>query len=126
MGESSQPGPSTCSPPSPAPTVLYSNSSVSSACTSTPSSREGDIRIPDHWRPEIEQCLEEKRLTDSARNDVVRTLVSQLFARSNKPNRYQCESLARRLILKYPFLKDDLGNGYVSICMYDFSMLHMV
>ena len=46
---------------------------------------------------------------------MVRSLVTQLFAKADKPTRFQCECLARRLILRYPFLKDDLGNGYVSI-----------
>ena len=86
-----------------------------STCTvsSTPS-KSGDIDIPDHWRPEIEQCVADQCLTESVRCDMVRTLVNQLFARSGKPTREQCEHLARKLILKYPFLKDDMGNGYVS------------
>ena len=53
-------------------------------------------------------------MTDSARNEIVRSLVNQLFARASKPTRAQCEELARKLILKYPFVKDDMGTGYVS------------
>lgn len=49
---------------------------------------------------------------------MIRALVHQLFAKSRKPTRSQCEDLARKLILKYPFVKDDLGNGYVS-CLCD-------
>ena len=45
---------------------------------------------------------------------MVRSLVNLLFAKDTKPSRANCENLARRLILKYPFLKDDMGNGYVS------------
>ena len=41
--------------------------------------------------------------------------MNQLFARASKPTRFQCEDLARKLILKYPFVKDDMGNGYVSV-----------
>lgn len=26
--------------------------------------------------------------------------------------------VSRHLILKYPFMKDDIGNGYVSLCLY--------
>lgn len=97
------------------PAVSPTLSLVSGSISSTPISRDRDVRIPDHWRPEIEQCIEDQRLTDSARNDMVRSLVNQLFTRSNKPTRSQCESLARKLILRYPFLKDDLGNRYVSL-----------
>ena len=32
----------------------------------------------------------------------------------NKPTTSLCDEMARKLILKYPFVKDDLGNGYVS------------
>lgn len=90
-------------------------SSVTSSLNmlSTPPSGS-EIRIPDHWRPEVEQCITQQCLTGSARNEMVRALVNQLFAKSRKPTRYQCEDLARDLILKYPFVKDDLGNGYVS------------
>lgn len=83
--------------------------------TSTPNPRDREISVPDHWRPEVEACLKEGYVTDSVRNEMVRSLVNQLFARSTKPSRAQCDNLARKLILKYPFLKDDMGNGYVSI-----------
>ena len=41
-------------------------------------------------------------------------LVTQFFTYSRKPTRFDCEQIARKLILKYPFMKDDMGNGYVS------------
>lgn len=106
-------------PPVPV-TPLRRQSSCSSADTvilspaSGSSSSKSETYVPDHWRPEVESCLQEQSLTESARNEMVRALVLQLFARSIKPTRIQCEAVARKLILKYPFLKDDLGNGYVS------------
>ena len=42
-------------------------------------------------------------------------VINLLFTRSKKPCRYDCGSLARKLIMVYPFMKDDLGNGYVSV-----------
>ena len=48
------------------------------------------------------------------RAEIVRVLVTSLFSRFTKPTRAQSAALARKLILKYPFMKDDLGNGYVS------------
>ena len=51
--------------------------------------------------------------TDS-RNDIVRTLVSMMMSKVGaKPTRGQCQQVARDLILKYPFMKDDIGDGYV-------------
>ena len=72
------------------------------------------IDIPDHWQPEVESRILSKHLTDNARAEIKRTLVNQLFARSSKPDRSDCEQIARKLILMYPFMNDDLGNGYVS------------
>lgn len=73
------------------------------------------LAIPGHWRPEVEGCIKKQGLSDSARSEIVRVLVTQLFVHSRKPSRVDCEQLARKLILKYPFMKDDMGNGYVSI-----------
>ena len=51
-----------------------------------------------------------------SKNDIVRTLVSMMMSKVGaKPTRGQCEQVARDLILKYPFMKDDIGDGYVSI-----------
>ena len=86
------------------------NSVVSSAVTAT----DPEIVIPSYWRPEVEECLRNKALTTNARNEIVRTVVNQLISRNSKPTRIDCEQLARKLILKYPFMKDKMGCGYVS------------
>lgn len=89
---------------------VHSDASMSSAVSVS----SDEIVIPNHWRPEVEECLKNKSLTTHARNEIVRTLASQLFCRYSRPNRAECEKLARKLILKYPFMKDNLGCGYVS------------
>ena len=78
------------------------------------SSRSRLFEIPEHWRPEVEGCIRNQSLEESARCEIVRTLVCLLFSHFPKPTREQCGSLARQLILKHPFMKDDMGNGYVS------------
>lgn len=70
--------------------------------------------IPTRWFPEVDDCILQCSLSDSARCEIVRVLVNQLFARMREPKRVNCEHHARKLILKYPFMKDDMGNGYVS------------
>ena len=65
-------------------------------------------------------------MTDSARNEIVRSLVNQLSTRASKPTRSQCEKFARKLILKYPFVKDDMGNGYVSFSFVYISITTLV
>lgn len=41
-------------------------------------------------------------------------LVSHMYGFADKPTSKLCTSLAQRLILKYPFMKDSKGTGYVS------------
>lgn len=54
-------------------------------------------------------------MDDESRSDVVRTLVTLIISKhGTKPGRMRLEELGRQLILKYPFMKDDLGTGYVS------------
>ncbi len=86
--------------------------------TSTTPKSQDKVLIPEHWRPEVECCIREKHLNDSSRNEIVRVLVSQLFSVTTKPTRAQCEDLGRKFIMKYPFSKDDLGNGYVSCVLF--------
>ena len=73
------------------------------------------IDIPTHWRPESQHCLETKVVSDATCDDISRTLVTLLIAKyGSKPSRRQCEQASRALILQCPFLKDDLGPGYVN------------
>ena len=73
------------------------------------------IEIPKHWRPETEACITQKCLTAEARNDIVRTLITLTIGKIGfKPSKSDCQIVARKLILSYPFMTDDFGNGYVS------------
>ena len=64
------------------------------------------------WRPDVEVCIREKSLNDSAQDEIVRHLVNLLFSYSTKP------TCARKLILTYPWMRDEMGSGYVSVFMY--------
>lgn len=98
--------------PSPSPGPI-DDGSVSGFSTASHSARI--IQIPNHWREETQECIDEGVMDDDSRSDIVRTLVTLLVAKYGpKPGRARCEELSRLLILKYPFMKDDLGNGYVS------------
>ncbi len=74
--------------------------------------------IPDHWRPEVEECFKNKSLTPTSRDSVTQTLANILFSTCKKPTRADCNDIAKKLILKYPCTKDDIGNGYVSMYMH--------
>ena len=61
------------------------------------------------------ECIKEKKMNHTARKEIVQTLVTLLIAKfGSNPSKAQCETVARRLILKYPFMRDDIGTGYVS------------
>ncbi|XP_065902672.1 uncharacterized protein [Dysidea avara] len=90
-----------------------STQSVAS-CTSG-SLSASSFEIPSHWRPETDACIKRKELTRESRNDIVRTLVTLTISKvGSKPSRSNCEQVARLLILKYPYMKDDIGDGYTS------------
>ena len=73
-----------------------------------------EVEIPDKWEPDIQQYLDSKSINSKICHRMVRVLVERLFGRYPKPSRDNCEELARNLVSKYPFLKDDYGNRYVS------------
>ena len=55
-------------------------------------------------------------LTPSIRNEITRDLVTQMFAIHHSPNKDFCTKVARKLVQKYPFMRD-VGrkvSGYVS------------
>ena len=86
-----------------------------SSTTSSATPGSGLIEVPSKWRDDTMECIEEKKLTPRARKEIVQTLVTLLITKvGSSPSRSQCESVARCLILKYPFMRDDIGTGYVS------------
>ena len=111
---------STLSPLSPlSPFSPHSASSdVDEHCSLSSSAKSSShpITIPDHWREETESCIAARVLDSEARSDIVRTLVTLLVVRDGpKPGTSRCQQAARQLILKYPFMADDRGCGYVSL-----------
>ena len=80
------------------------------------SSASRSLTIPDHWREETESCIANRALDADSRNDIVRTLVTLLVSKYGpKPGSANVQKAAQQLILKYPFMADDLGSGYVSL-----------
>ena len=65
--------------------------------------------VPDSWRSEIMVCIKDKKITPKARSALVRDLVVHMYSFSLRPSRQFCEFAARRLITKYPFLRDAVG-----------------
>ena len=104
------------SPPSGprSPLSRHSRDGSVSSLSTTPC-RADRIPIPEHWRDETQQCIDNGVLDDECRSDITRTLVTLLTAQYGaRPGKDRCQELARQLILTYPFMKDDMGSGYVS------------
>ena len=66
------------------------------------------------------ECIKEKDedqqrrlLTPKLRNEIVRDLVTTMYAYMSKPDKDFCTLVAKRLVAKYNFMKD-VGGGYVS------------
>lgn len=66
-----------------------STSQISSLSTTgssvSKSSRSCGFEIPEHWHPEVEECIRNQSLEESARCQIFRALVSLLFSRFAKP-----------------------------------------
>ena len=77
-------------------------------------STSSDDVIPLVWRADTRASINVKVLDTDIRNDISRTLTTLLTAKvGNNPSTQQIEQVSRSLILKYPFMRDDLGSGYV-------------
>lgn len=79
--------------------------------------------LPDSWRPSIMHAIKasteaekRKRLTPDVRNEIVRDVVSTMYAYMSQPNKEFCTQVAEQLMEKYSFMRDVGTNvtGYVS------------
>ena len=118
------PSPTVTVSPGSAPSISPQDSvsaSGSGSLKGMPSTSSELIIIPDTWRADTQTCIDAKLLAGDSRNvrnDIARTLATLLAAKvGNNPSTQQIEQVSRSLILKYPFMKDDLGSGYVSNCI---------
>ena len=114
-----EPGtPSMYLPYMPSPPSVSGGSTVSVA-SSGEVTRAGvsNFTIPSRWRPSIMKAIEEKKLTPDVRNEIVRDLVTHMYGCMEKPSSANCKFVAQRLILKYPFMRDTKGTGFVSDCL---------
>lgn len=54
------------------------------------------ISIPDHWHPEVETCIANKKLDGTVRSEIIRTLVNLQFKR---PTRLDCEEFIIAVVI---------------------------
>ena len=98
-------------------------SSGTGTLRSVSSSSSDQVVIPSVWRDDTQASIDAKFLDTDVRN-ISRTLTTLLTAKvRSHPRSQEIEQVARNLILKYPFMKDDLGSGYVSSFFCSFHMI---
>ncbi len=66
------------------------------------------------FRASTEENLRKSHRIDTDRKYMVQTLGTMLMTYIQKPSLNHCRIIAKVLISKYPFLKDDEGDGEVS------------
>lgn len=110
--------------PIPSQSTLSSpiQSDISSQATPTDRDFVSTFKIPSKWRPTIMKAIETEKLTPDLRNEIVRDLVTHMYGYTEKPTTNFCKFAAQRLILKYQFMRDTKGTGYVStnLCIIDY------
>ena len=76
------------------------------------------------FRPDTEDNLMKKVLTDGDRKYIVQVLATMMMTHVQKPSLSECGEVAKSLVSEFTFLKDDEGDGEVYYC-YNFLMHYM-
>ena len=86
----------------------------SSLASSSCSSWIGSFRIPEKFLTVTMKVLSEEMITDKARVEIVAAIALQAYQHSTYPTSEEYTTMCTKLIERYPFLKDKVGNGIVS------------
>ena len=104
------------------------DSSSSSDASSSLFSKEssGGLLVPTHWCTDTQKAINSHKLDPNVRCDIVRTMATLLISKYGPdPPKPETEKFSRQLILKYPFMRDDFGTGYVSKVDLSMKLLQM-
>ena len=91
-------------------------SSDSSSLSLTTTFKDGvpiNYSLPKCFSASVMQSLDNKKMMLNTRSAFVRELVVHMTSFGIRPTRNFCATAARRIILKYLFLRDAVRNGYV-------------
>ena len=67
------------------------------------------------WQEDFQASIDAEDLSKESGSGISRTLVTFMTDKYGpNPGKARCKEVARKLILMYPLMKDDLGSGYVS------------
>ena len=113
--------------PSPSLSGSVDGSSIASSASALVRAKPGPkgFKILDMWRPSIMAVInglsdedKAKKLSGELRSEIVRDLVTQMYAYTEKIDTVFCTDVSKKLVLKYPFMRDKGKgvSGYVSAC----------
>ena len=109
----------TSSPASSARSYDLEGSSDNSSQSISPTFKDGvpvNYSLPKCFSAGVMESLEKKDMKPNVRSAFVRELIVHMTSYGVKPPKNFCSTVARKIVLKYPFLRDAVGSGYVSIC----------
>lgn len=59
--------------------------------------------------------LKKKEVTDALRNEIISAIAVPMYQQTMYPRSDEYTIVCKKLVEKYPVLKDSCGNGYVSL-----------
>ena len=97
------------------PSSCTSHGSLDSDSLSATSAtlKRKEFCIPRRWKPSIMAAISEKRLQPETRNEIVRDLVTHMYAHTDKPDAKFTQMVARLLVKEYPFMADSGSSASV-------------
>ena len=77
------------------------------------------LAIPTRFSAETTACIKSGVLTKRSRDEIVNSLATLMLVHTSRPTPEDLTMVSRRLMEKYPILKDNVDGGYVShTCLY--------
>ena len=74
--------------------------------------------LPKCFSSTVMESLEKNSMEPNIRSAFTRELIVHMTSYGVRPSTNFCSVVARKVVLKYPFLRDSVGSGYVSTCMH--------
>lgn len=72
------------------------------------------LTVPDQFSRATMERLRRKEVTDASRNEIISAIAIPLYQQTMYPKPEEYTTICKKLVEKYPVLKDSCGNGYVS------------
>ena len=73
------------------------------------------FELPHNYPKEVMDDLKQNRLSGGARSKFIASMCSAIFQYKSLPTRDEYNHVGEQIVIKYPFLKNKSGSGYVSL-----------